>query len=87
MEALKPKKGQYSFPSASREVKIVVPEVRQPYPMQSITPGPGVYQPKLVEIGNDGPKYTIHKQKAGYSYLPNSKLKCLMRFNFNWVII
>ena len=86
MEVLKPKKGQYSFPTSTREAKIIVPEVGVPYPTISFTPGPGVYSPSLKEIGNDGPKYSIDKQKAGYSYLPNSKLLLFHAFQIHLII-
>lgn len=72
MEALRSKKGKYSFGKSKPSLNIVDAEVNisNQTPI-SISPGPGAYNPKLVEMGKDGHVYSIDKQKAGYSYLPN----------------
>ena len=71
--ALKPKRNQFTFKkSRSTYSKLVDPEISINNESR-LTPGPGEYDPSSNYASLGGPKFTMSKQKAGYSYLPNSK--------------
>jgi len=72
-DVLKPNRGNYSF--GKPHLKILDHETGLSHSLSTMNPGPGDYHPKHLEMGTEGPRYSIDKQKAGYSYLNYEVLK------------